>query len=264
MPVGAAVGASAVVGAGASMYAGSKQAKAAKSAANNERAMMNAQRADNEKFYQRGRKDIFGGANAAEDVIERYDDFGVRGNALTSALGGIGGSAAQQAALRADPGYQFRLSEGIGALDRSAAARGGLLSGGHQKALMAYGQGLASDELNNAFGRAADVRDSGMAAANNLAQLRMDRGTAAANLAVGQASQNQALRQNTSNALSNLRLARGQAAGGAAEGVASSVNAGLQNGLTAYMMRQPGSTYGSGMYNGTLLRGTTGRLGGGV
>lgn len=49
----------------------------------------------------------------------------------------------------ASPGYQFRLDEGTRALDRSAAARGMLLSGAQNKALTRYGQGVASEEFGN-------------------------------------------------------------------------------------------------------------------
>lgn len=52
-----------------------------------------------------------------------------------------------------DPGYQFRLSEGLKALDRQAAARGGLISGGALKAAQRYGQEAASQEYQNAFNR---------------------------------------------------------------------------------------------------------------
>lgn len=52
-----------------------------------------------------------------------------------------------------DPGYAFRLSEGQKALERSAAARGGLLSGGTGKALTRYGQEMGSQEYQNAFNR---------------------------------------------------------------------------------------------------------------
>jgi len=52
-----------------------------------------------------------------------------------------------------DPGYAFRLSEGMKALDRTAAARGGLLSGGTLKAAQRYGQDLGSQEYQNAFNR---------------------------------------------------------------------------------------------------------------
>jgi len=52
-----------------------------------------------------------------------------------------------------DPGYQFRLTEGLKALDRQAAARGGLISGGALKAAQRYGQEMASGEYTNAFNR---------------------------------------------------------------------------------------------------------------
>ena len=53
-----------------------------------------------------------------------------------------------------DPGYAFRMSEGLKALDRSAASRGGLLSGGSLKGIQRYGQDMASQEYQNAYGRA--------------------------------------------------------------------------------------------------------------
>lgn len=55
--------------------------------------------------------------------------------------------------FKADPGYAFRLSEGQKALERSAAARGGLLSGGTGKALERFGQDYGSQEYTNAFNR---------------------------------------------------------------------------------------------------------------
>jgi hypothetical protein len=55
--------------------------------------------------------------------------------------------------FQADPGYAFRLSEGLKALEASRAARGGLLSGATGKALSRYGQDLASQEYGNAFNR---------------------------------------------------------------------------------------------------------------
>lgn len=55
--------------------------------------------------------------------------------------------------FEADPGYAFRMSEGMKALDRSAAARGGLLSGATMRGAQRYGQDLASQEYQNAFNR---------------------------------------------------------------------------------------------------------------
>jgi hypothetical protein len=55
--------------------------------------------------------------------------------------------------LQLDPGYQFRLDEGQKAIERSAAARGGLTTGGTIKATERYAQGLASDEYQKAYNR---------------------------------------------------------------------------------------------------------------
>jgi hypothetical protein len=53
-----------------------------------------------------------------------------------------------------DPGFQFRLQQGQQALERSAAARGGLLTGGAGKDLANYEQGLASQEYQGTYNRA--------------------------------------------------------------------------------------------------------------
>jgi hypothetical protein len=55
--------------------------------------------------------------------------------------------------FQADPGYAFRLAEGQKQLERTAAARGGLLSGGALKAATRYGQDMGSQEYMNAFNR---------------------------------------------------------------------------------------------------------------
>jgi hypothetical protein len=53
-----------------------------------------------------------------------------------------------------DPGYAFRLQQGQQALERSAAARGGVLNGGTLKALNDYAQNSASGEYSNVYNRA--------------------------------------------------------------------------------------------------------------
>ncbi|WP_257222395.1 DNA transfer protein p32 [Acinetobacter sp. YH12200] len=55
--------------------------------------------------------------------------------------------------IYSDPSYQFRLNEGLNAVQSGAAAQGGLLSGATQKALMNYGQQSASQEYQNAYNR---------------------------------------------------------------------------------------------------------------
>jgi hypothetical protein len=86
-----------------------------------------------------------------------------------------------------DPGYQFRLSEGLKSMDRQAAAQGGLQSGGALKAAQRYGQDYASNEFNNAFNRYQTERS---ALLNPLQSLTGAGQTVAQNL--GQAGQNYA------------------------------------------------------------------------
>ena len=82
----------------------------------------------------------------------------------------------------ADPGYGFRMSEGLKAMDRNAAARGGLISGAALKAGARYGQDMASQEYTNAFNRYQTNRGNqlqplqslagiGQTATNNLASV---------------------------------------------------------------------------------------------
>lgn len=58
-----------------------------------------------------------------------------------------------------DPAYQFRFDEGMKALERSAAARGGLNSGATLKALTRFGQDYASQEYDKAYNRFTSEQD---------------------------------------------------------------------------------------------------------
>jgi hypothetical protein len=73
------------------------------------------------------------------------------------------------AQFQADPGYGFRMSEGMKALERSAAARGGLLSGATLKGIQRFGQDLGSQEYQNAFNRYQAERQARLAPLQSLA-----------------------------------------------------------------------------------------------
>ena len=68
-----------------------------------------------------------------------------------------------------DPGYQFRMDEGQKALERGAAAKGGLMGGGTLKALSRYGQDFASNEYTNAYNRFNNDRDQRYSKLSSLA-----------------------------------------------------------------------------------------------
>lgn len=91
-----------------------------------------------------------------------------------------------------DPGYAFRLAEGQKAIERSAAARGGLQSGAALKAAARFGQEMGSQEYQNAFSRYQTNRtnqlnplfglmNTGIGAANNLTDIAGQQGQNRAN-----------------------------------------------------------------------------------
>ena len=100
--------------------------------------------------------------------------------------------------FQADPGYGFRMSEGMKALERSAAARGGLLSGATLKGIQRFGHDLGSQEFHNAFNRYQEERAArlrplqslagvGQTTANALGEAGRSYGTNVGNIGLGQA-----------------------------------------------------------------------------
>lgn len=132
--------------AGAQSQAAAQSADMSKAISDQQIALAREQYAANvglqEPFRQAGIK----GQNRLMDVLGLSGNTGAQGY----------GSAARDfsmADFQADPGYAFRLSEGQKQLERSAAARGGLLSGATGKALTRFGQDYGSQEYTNAFNR---------------------------------------------------------------------------------------------------------------
>ena len=132
---------------------------------------------------------------------------------------GLGARPEGYQGFTATPGYEFRKQQGIGAIDASAAARGGLVSGRTLQDLTTFGDGLASQEHGTYMQRLAGMTDMGMGAAGMQA-------TAGNNAAAG-----------VGNALANIGNA--QAAGAIGRGNAL---AGMMNSLSGAFgyMRPPG------------------------
>ena len=93
-----------------------------------------------------------------------------------------------------DPGYAFRMREGLKALDRSAAARGGLLSGNQLRGVTQFGQDLASQEYTNAFNRYQSERAARLNPLQSLAGMGQSNAATMAQQA-GQFGQNMAENQ---------------------------------------------------------------------
>ena len=82
---------------------------------------------------------------------------------------------------QADPGYDFRFTEGVRAMDTSAAARGFDLSGGYGRKLTKYGQDMASQEYMNTFNRLATMAGYGQVGVQAGANAAMNYGNIASN-----------------------------------------------------------------------------------
>lgn len=196
-------------GAASTAYSASKQAGAAKSAAetqvaaSNEAARMQLEaskyaadkqyqtaqesNALQEKMYEQGRADLEPWRTAGSGALTQLNELIAPGGELAQdfAYGDFN--------FEKDPGYQFRLEEGRKALERSAAARGTLMSGAQVKALDRYTQDYASSEYDKAYGR----YDADVARAFNVFNSnRSNRFNSLASIAgVGQQATNQMVSQ---------------------------------------------------------------------
>lgn len=125
--IGNVVGA--FIGADATRDAGSAQADAAREATALQRYIFDLVRQDQTPYREAG----------------------------VSALGRLGdltdAPELSAADVMAEPGYQFGLQQGIGNIENTAAARGGLYSGSTLKALNRYGQDYATQRYGEAWNR---------------------------------------------------------------------------------------------------------------
>lgn len=149
------------------------------------------------------------------------------------------------AQFQADPGYQFRMGEGMKALERSAAARGGLLSGATLKGIERYGQDLASQEYTNAFNRYQTERAAQLQPLQSLAGV----GQTTAQQ-IGQSGQTMA--SNVGEALTSGAAARASGYVGQANALTGALNTGLnyyQNQQLMNRMLPSSGTSGYGAVN---------------
>ena len=214
-PIIAAAGIAAAGTAAAGIYGSNKaadaQKKAAKKAAQTQQETLAAQTELVKPYVEAGKN-----ALAEYQKMAPYQDFGM-------------------AQFQADPGYQFRMSEGMKALERSAAARGLLQSGGTLKGVQKFGQELASSEYENAFSRYLTQREARMNPYEFLAR----QGQAAA---VGQASNVGTTGAN----LAELAAQRGNVQAAQAMGTANMLGSALGSigqGVGSYYANQPYLNY---------------------
>ena len=131
-----------------------------------------------------------------------------------------------------DPGTQFRLTQGLNAMNATAAARGGLISGNALKAGQDYGQAQGSQEYQNAFNRYLTTNAQNLQAYNtNTTNLQYQ-------ASLGQAAgANQAANiGNATNAMSSNIIGAGNANAAGQVGAANAYTSALGTGIGQYQM----------------------------
>jgi hypothetical protein len=226
----------AILGAYSSSRAAKTQANAVRQGMESQERMYEQTRADQEKYRLAGEEAI----NALRPLSMDYRPF-----------------TAER--MYNDPGYAFRLSEGQKMLDRQAAARGGLISGGALKATARYGQDYASGEYNNALNRYLAERNAQLGPL----QFLVNAGQGAAN-----ASSSAATNFGNTQAQGYSDIGNAQASGymGMANAVSGAANnyLGYQNSQNYINAMRPGSAYsGTGMPSYSLWSPGT-RIGSGI
>jgi hypothetical protein len=201
--VATAIVGSALIGGYASSRASNTQAQAAQQGIDAQERMFNRQVELQEPFRRAGEEAL----NKLIPLSSNYKPFGM--DQFTQ-----------------DPGYAFRLSEGMKSLDRTAAARGGLLSGATLKGAQRYGQDLASQEYQNAFNRYQVERNAQLNPLQSLAGV----GQTATNTLTGAAGQ---MGQNLATGYGNVANARASGYVGATNALTSALGTGLN-----YMQNQ--------------------------
>ena len=212
---GAAV-AGGVIGAyGANKAAGTQAAAADRSAAL-QKEMFDEQKRLSEPYRQAG----LTGQNRLMELL------GLGGNTGAAGYGQYSRDFGMQD-FQQDPGYRFRLGEGLKAMGHAAGARGGLISGQTMKGMEDYRQNAASGEYQNAFNRYQTNRANQLQPLGSL----MSSGQAAA---AGQAAQAGQYGVNAGNMMNQA----GQSIAAGQMGIANSVGNALSSSASAYQQQQ--------------------------
>ena len=137
--------AAAAIGAAGAVAGGAMAARGAKKAAQTQAASADRASEIQQENFEQTRKDLMPYKQAGDTSLSQL--MGQMGS------NGYFNQTYTGQDIYSDPSYQFRLQQGQDAIQSSAAAKGGLLTGATLKALQNYGQESASQEYSNAYNR---------------------------------------------------------------------------------------------------------------
>jgi hypothetical protein len=136
-----------------------------------------------------------------------------------------------------DPAYQFTLNQGNQAIERSAAARGGLLSGAAGKAIGQYTTNLANQTYGDAYNRYLQTRQQGYNELSGVAGLGLNATNSTVNAGVGTAGQQ-------AGNLVNAITGAGNATAAGTVGAGNAIGQSLSDYYLMQQLKQNGSMYG--------------------
>ena len=137
--------AAAVIAGGAAIAGGAMASSASKKAAQTQAASADRASQIQQENFEQTRKDLMPYKQAGDTSLSQLMGQMTPDGYFNQTYTGQD--------IYSDPSYQFRLQQGQDAIQSSAAAKGGLLTGATLKALQNYGQESASQEYSNAYNR---------------------------------------------------------------------------------------------------------------
>lgn len=219
---------------GATVVSTAVQADSSRSAANKQAGASKAAADQQWRMYDQTRTDNLPALEARNSGLAQLQQLlGIGGDPKASNYGSLM-KQFTGSNLESDPGYQFGLNQGTTAIERSAAARGGLYSGATMKALNRYGQDYGGTKFGEAFQR--NRQSSGDL---------FDRFASLAGLGQTGASQIGAAGQSAANMAGNYGIQGANAQAAAQMNQANNLSNGI-NQLGAWASRNWGSNSGSG------------------
>lgn len=138
MPFAAVAGA--VIGGGAALLASSNTSDATKSAANTQASAANNATAVEQAQFNQTQQNLAPFVGAGTNALGQLQSLPGAPAFAPPTFG---------AGFQQSPGYNFQLQQGIGAIQNSAAAHGGVVGGNTLKALNQFGQGVANQDYYN-------------------------------------------------------------------------------------------------------------------
>lgn len=103
------------------------------------------------RYTGNARNQLRSGYRATDALYRPYAELGIQG--FQDAQANSDNFEFDPSTISNNPAYQFRMEQGLEALNRSFAAKGGLGSGNRLTGIMDYAQGLASTEYDNEYQR---------------------------------------------------------------------------------------------------------------